>query len=237
VGYWETDTNTFFVCDGVPANHWQAIYTPYVYPHPLAGGTPQANAPTFSPSTGIPPQTVTMSCSTGGSTGCYTTDGSSPTAPTPGTCSGGTTLTYSSPISVSANPTTINGICTEAAFTNSSQASSTYSGSNVCGDPTQVGPNFSNTYTSPPTTLPLNVQFSSPTAGCTMHATTDGSTPTCASTTYPGGGWNITVAGSYTYRVIACQTAYTSSNVIGGNWILTIAGIGPPTNLRMVLLQ
>jgi len=38
VGYWEIDTNTFFVCDGVPANHWQKIYQPFVYPHPLTGG-------------------------------------------------------------------------------------------------------------------------------------------------------------------------------------------------------
>jgi hypothetical protein len=40
VGYWATDTNTFYTCT-VP-NTWTKFYTPYTYPHPLAGsaGTP-----------------------------------------------------------------------------------------------------------------------------------------------------------------------------------------------------
>ena len=120
-----------------------------IYPHPLASGTPTANAPTFSPSTGTPPQTVTMSCSTGGSIGCYTTNGSTPTAATAGTCDGSPTNTYSSPISVSVNPTTLNGICTAVGFLNSPQASSTYAGTSVCGDPTQNGPNFSGDFYRP----------------------------------------------------------------------------------------
>jgi len=33
VGYWATDTNTLYVCTST--NTWTAIYTPYVYPHPL----------------------------------------------------------------------------------------------------------------------------------------------------------------------------------------------------------
>lgn len=37
VGYWETDTNTFFVCTAT--NTWTSVYTPLSYPHPLAGGT------------------------------------------------------------------------------------------------------------------------------------------------------------------------------------------------------
>ena len=38
VGYWATDQNTLYVCN--PTNTWTAYYTPYTYPHPLAGGTP-----------------------------------------------------------------------------------------------------------------------------------------------------------------------------------------------------
>ena len=42
VGYWETDTNTFFVCTATDT--WSTYYKPFVYPHPLVSGLP--NAPT-----------------------------------------------------------------------------------------------------------------------------------------------------------------------------------------------
>jgi hypothetical protein len=45
VGYWATDTNTLYVCN--PTDTWTAYYTPYNYPHPLAGGTSASvNPPT-----------------------------------------------------------------------------------------------------------------------------------------------------------------------------------------------
>jgi hypothetical protein len=43
VGYWNTTNNTLYVCTAT--NTWTAYYTPYVYPHPLAGGASSANAP------------------------------------------------------------------------------------------------------------------------------------------------------------------------------------------------
>ena len=49
VGYWATDTNTFYVC--YPANTWNTYYTPYTYPHPLV--TPQASAPSCTPTSGL----------------------------------------------------------------------------------------------------------------------------------------------------------------------------------------
>ena len=42
VGYWETDTNTFFVCTA--ANSWSAYYKPYIYPHPLVSGKSPASS-------------------------------------------------------------------------------------------------------------------------------------------------------------------------------------------------
>ena len=223
VAYWETDTNSLFVCTAT--NTWTFVYTPYTYPHPLDGGTPTANAPTFSPSSGAPPQTVTMSCSTAGSVGCYTVNGSTPGASTPGTCNASPTFTYSTPISITVNPTTLNGICTKATYLNSPLASSTYGGPPpTCGDPTQSGPNFSGTYGAPPTTLPLAIGFTSPTAGCSMFMTLNGSTPTCSSTAYAG--QNIT--DTTTMRVIACQGGYTSSSVVGGLWTITFT-LSPAT--------
>jgi hypothetical protein len=45
VGYWATDTNTFYVCTA--ANTWTSYYSPYVYPHPLVSGAPAPlSAPT-----------------------------------------------------------------------------------------------------------------------------------------------------------------------------------------------
>ena len=81
-------------------------------------------APTFSPAAGSysAAQTVTINLPTG-STGCYTVDGTTPTATTAGACSHGTT--YSAAISV-ASTETINALATEAQWTNSSVASATY---------------------------------------------------------------------------------------------------------------
>jgi len=49
VGYWATDTNTFYVC--AATNTWSTYYTPHAYPHPLIAGGTSANAP--APPTGV----------------------------------------------------------------------------------------------------------------------------------------------------------------------------------------
>lgn len=104
-------------------------------------------------------QTVTLS-----PTICYTLDGSTPTAPTAGTCSGGTTQTYSSPITLSGN-VTINAIETQTGQTNSSATTFSF-----------VIPAF---YPSAGFTYVAsrNVQLSQP-QGDNVIYTTDGSTPT-----------------------------------------------------------
>jgi hypothetical protein len=75
--------------------------------------------PTFSPDGGRTRTTVTVTiaCATGSSVICYTTDGSSPAASTPGTCSAGTT--YSTPIDISVNLTTLKALGTAVGDTNS----------------------------------------------------------------------------------------------------------------------
>lgn len=78
VAYFATDANSgngeLYVCDGAPANHWQAIYQPYTYPHPLiTGGSLTTTTTTISAaSTSIPSgasdvltSTVTSSSATG----------------------------------------------------------------------------------------------------------------------------------------------------------------------------
>ena len=102
VAYFATDQNggigELYIC--TTTNTWTASYEPYTYPHPLVGGTPQALAPTGSPTSGAVPQTVTVTNPNSGTTDvCYA---ASPTVPaTDGTGTGCTTGTkYTAPISV-----------------------------------------------------------------------------------------------------------------------------------------
>lgn len=108
----------------------------------------------------------------------------------------------------------------------------TFTATTACGNPTQNPPNYSGTYSSPPTVLPLSVSWTSPTAGCNMFMTLDTSAPTCSGTPYAAQSFTTTT----TMRVIACQTGFTSSVIEGGTWtILTTAA--SPTNLNGVLVQ
>ena len=83
---------------------------------------PSASTPTFSPSSGTPPQTVTISCTTG-SVACYNTTGSPATNGSTG-CTTGTL--YSSAISVTASET-LYGVCGGTGYTDSGVGSATYS--------------------------------------------------------------------------------------------------------------
>lgn len=88
-------------------------------------GSGTVATPTFSPIAGtyVGTQSVTISTATGGATLCYTTDGTTPLAATPGTCSHGTT--YSGAVSVSAS-LTLKAIGTESGFTNSAVGTAAY---------------------------------------------------------------------------------------------------------------
>ena len=133
VGYWATDQGSWnqsgsggqgqlYVCTST--NTWTLYYTPYTYPHPLANTT-TVITPTASPVQGIyaSAQSVTLSDATSGATICYTVDGTTPAASTPGTCSHGST--YSSAISVSVS-TVIRAIGTKTGLVNSSLFIATY---------------------------------------------------------------------------------------------------------------
>ncbi len=126
VGYWATNTGTWntyssqqgtlYICTAT--NTWTVGYTPYTYPHPLDTSGGSLAAPTASPATGsyAITQTVTLS-GPSGATICYTTNGTTPTATTPGTCSTG--IMYSTPITVSSS-LTLQAMSTEWSYTNSS---------------------------------------------------------------------------------------------------------------------
>jgi hypothetical protein len=82
----------------------------------------QVASPTFSPDGGTFGTSVSesISDSTSGATICYTTDGSTPAATTPGTCSTGST--YSSGFSIATTATTVKALGTKATMSNSAVA-------------------------------------------------------------------------------------------------------------------
>ena len=91
-----------------------------------SNGTPTVATPMASPVAGTysGAQSVTLSDATGGATICATTDGSTPTVVS-NACSGGTTFTYTVPISVTTTKT-IKAIATLATFTDSNIFSGLY---------------------------------------------------------------------------------------------------------------
>lgn len=303
-GSWNTSGNGFgqgilYTWNG----SWVAYYTPYTYPHPLAGGTPQAAPPTALPVGGTysSTQTVTLSDTTPSSTILYCTDTTNTCTPSTtystaitvsatgyirafatasgflqsstvffGYIIGGTNFTWTPTISPSAggsvsglnansgsyaSGTTIGPLtpvansgyvfaswsavsgtaacsgstvpCPSFNIAANSAATANFTATGTCGNPTQNPPNFSGTYNVPPTVLPLSIGFTSPTSGCSMFMTLDGSTPTCSSTAYAG----QSITSTTPMRVIACQAAFTSSAVVGGTW--TIVNTTPTTGLTV----
>jgi ribosome-binding factor A len=132
-------------------------------------GTPTVSTPTFSPGTGtyISIQAVTISDWTSGSAIYYTTNGTTPTT---------SSAVYSSPITVSTTQT-VEAIATSTGFANSSVGSATYTINLPAATPTFNPPGGS--YSSAQT-----VTISDGTSGATIYYTTNGFTPTTASTVY-----------------------------------------------------
>ena len=181
----------------------------------LTSGAP--NPPTFTPAPGTyaSAQSVTIACSTAGATIHYTTDGSTPTASSP---------VYTGAIAV-ASTTTIQAIATAPSMTNSSVASATYTITIVPPPPSTVA---TPTFTPTPGTFSSaqSVTIACSTGGATIHYTTDGSTPTAASTVYAGA---IAVASTTTILAIATAPSMTNSSVASGTYTITIVPPPPAT--------
>jgi hypothetical protein len=161
---------------------------------------PVAASPTFSPAPGTyaGSQSVTLSDATTGASIYYTTNGSTPTT--------ASTL-YAAPIGVAAT-TTINAIAVATGYTASAVASGTYT---ITAPPIAATPTFNpapGTYAGS-----QNVTLSDATTGASIYYTTNGSTPTTASTLYTAA---ITVAANTTIKAIAVATGYTASPVATG---------------------
>ena len=175
---------------------------------------PAAATPTFSPipATYTSAQSVTLSDSTTGAAIYYTTNGSAPTT---------SSTLYSAPIAVSAT-TTINAIAVASGYSNSAVATGTY----TINIPTVATPTFSPAAGS--FSSAQSVTLSDSTTGASIYYTTNGSTPTAASTLYSA-STPIAVSSTTTINAIAIASGYLNSAVASGTFTI----LGPQVSVVM----
>jgi len=173
----------------------------------LSGGGVTA-APTFSPGAESFSGTasVTLSDSTAGATIYYTTNGTTPTA---------SSSVYTTPITVSAT-TTIEAMASAPGYDQSAVSSAAYTLSTQAATPV-ISPGTS---TIPE---PVSVTITDATGGATIYYTTNGSTPTTASTKYTGA---VTVSSSETLNAIAAASGLSNSDVASATYTLDSGATG-----------
>src|SRR5881296_432560 len=166
--------------------------------------------PTISPAAGTysGAQTVTLSDATSGATIYYTTDGSTPTTAST-RCTG--------PIAVS-QTTTVKAMAAANGMADSDVASATYTIVLKVATPT-ISP-AAGTYTRAHT-----VTLSDATSGATIYYTTDGSTPTTASTRYTG---PIAVTQTTTLKAMAAANGMADSDVASATYTIVLK-VATPT--------
>jgi hypothetical protein len=169
----------------------------------LLNGVTQAATPMISPAPQSfhPSIQVTITDSTPAATIYFTTDGNAPSTSSP---------VYSGPITITSS-TTINAMAIASGFLASPVATTTYTLTTQAATPTFNPPPA--TYTST-----QSVGISSTTPGATIYYTTDGSTPTTASTKYAG---PVSIDSTETLLAIAVASGFTDSLVASGVYTIT----------------
>jgi len=173
--------------------------------------TPNVATPVLSMATGsyTGAQTLTISEATSGASIYYTTNGTTPTIwSTP----------YAGAITV-ASSETVAAIAVEAGNNNSPIVSATY----TIIPPVAATPIFSLTAGNYASAQSLTI--SDATSNSTIYYTTNGTTPTTASTQYTGA---VAVTSSETVEAIAVATGYTSSAVSSAAYTITIPTVSTP---------
>jgi len=181
--------------------------------------TLQVATPVISPAAGTyaTAQSVTITSATPGAAIHYTTDGSAPTAASP---------TYAAaiplPLGATAATTTVKAIALATGFADSAVASSTF-----VIDPAST-PAVAPTFSPPAGTYAAAqaVTIATTTSGATVYYTTDGSTPTTASTAYAA---PVPVAASLTLKAIAAGGGHAASPVATAAYVITLPAAATPT--------
>ncbi len=169
-------------------------------------GATTAAEPTISPDGGTfaSTQTVTLSTSTAAANIYYTLDGSTPTT---------ASTQYSGPITVSTD-TTVNAIASAPGYLQSAVSSATFTFSNQTPPPAFTP--SAGTY--------LNAQsvtIADTDANAKIYYTTDGTTPSAASTQYAGA---IAVKVNETIEAIAIDPSLNNSNVVTAAYVIQNGG-------------
>jgi hypothetical protein len=157
-----------------------------------------AATPAFSEAGGtyLGTQTISLSDATSGASIFYTLDGT-----TPATAAGGSTLLYSTPITVTATKT-IKAIAVANGFTPSAVASATYTIESQL-----AAPAFSPVAGTYPNSVTVSISAAN---GATIYYTTNGTAPTHSSAVYSGA---LTVTSSETIEAIAAVSGFFDSPV------------------------
>jgi uncharacterized repeat protein (TIGR03803 family) len=159
--------------------------------------------PAFSPAAGTysSAQSVKITDATPGAAIYYTTNGTTPTT---------ASTKYTAAIAVKATET-IKAISTASGYTNSAVGSATYT--LKAASPTFVP--VAGTYSSA-----QSVKITDTTDDATIYYTTNGTTPTTASTKYMAA---IAVKATETIKAIATATGYSTSSVVSATYTLKVA--------------
>jgi hypothetical protein len=176
-----------------------------------SGSEPVVATPTFSPAAGAygPAQTVTISDTTSGANIYYTTNGTTPTT---------ASTHYTAAVTVSVTQT-LEAIATHSGDVSSSVGSAAYTINGAVATP-----GFSpaaGTYSSAQT-----VTITDSTSGATIYYTTNGTTPTTASTTYSSA---ITVSSTETVKALATHSGYSNSAVGSAAYTISLPVVATPT--------
>ena len=179
------------------------------------GGEPSTKkvaTPRFSTSGNVPKGTqVTITCSTDGATIHYTDDGTTPTASSP---------VYSAAITIN-NDITLKAIAVKSGMDNSNVATASF----VVVLPKVATPTI--TPNGGTVAAGSTVALACSTDGAAIYYTTDGTTPTSASSEYTG---PITVPDSdFTLKAIGIKADYTDSTVASASFVVERDKVAAPT--------
>src|SRR5438876_5301152 len=149
-----------------------------------------------------------MSTATSGATIYYTTDGSTPTT---------ASSAYTGPVPLTTT-TTLKAMAAASGMTNSSVTSATYTIVQPAAPPTfnPAGGTFAGS---------VAVTMSTATSGATIYYTTDGSTPTTASSAYTG---PVPLTTTTTLKAMAAASGMADSSVTSATYTI-VQTAAPPT--------
>jgi hypothetical protein len=206
--------NTAFVGFTGSTGGLSAIQKILTWTYSTQASSPVTSAPVFSPSAGsyTTAQNVTITDSTSGAVIYYTTNGTTPTT---------SSSVYSGAIAVGTGTTTIEAMAVASGSSQSAVITATYVVSAAVTASPTFSPGGGNYSTA------QNITITDSTPGAVIYYTTNGTTPTTASSVYSG---QIAVGtGTTTIEAMAVASGSSPSAVVTATYIVSTGVTAPPT--------